>query len=406
MSARIAALKLVIAATALLAASAAGSGAASAKVRTFKPTRTQGHTVLFRLRGLDPPSVRSAYLKAGARRRSLSVRRVRRGVKRGLLRVRVPRGVRRPRRRPRLYVRVARPLKTDFSPYAAPYPVPPDAHHVSPAGSDDNPGTATAPWQTLDQAAREADPGQTVVLHPGTYSRPGSITRFSRSGTSSAPIVFVGEPGQPRPRVLGQLRVEGDHVQVRGLLVDGPTGPVAERTHDNPGGEEVEVWIRGSDTLLEDSEVRQSHWHAGIYVSDGVSDVSVVHNHIHHNGAFGDPAQSNLDHGVYWDAGAGLIADNLIDHNLAYGVHLYPSASRVVVARNTITGHGKGGVIVSERSRQNLIEENAISRNGVGIRSWQLTGEGNVARRNRVWDNPGGNFGETDGLLVRNNTGR
>jgi hypothetical protein len=396
----------LLVAVALLAASAIGAASASAKVRSFKPASTHGHTVLFKLRGLDARSVRSAYLRAGGRRKRLGVRRVRRGVRRGALRIRAPRGVRANAYRAQLYVRLSSRLDTTFSPYAGPYAIPANARHVSPSGSDGNPGTAGEPWKTLDHAAAAAGPGDTVVLHPGSYAGPGQITRLSRSGSAAAPIVFVGEPARPRPRVMGQLRIEGDHVQVHGVLVDGPTGPVADRTSDNPGGEDLELWIRGSQTVLEDSEVRDSRWHAGVYVSDGASGVRVARNHIHHNGDFGEPDQANLDHGVYWDSGSGVVADNLIDHNLAYGVTLYPLAADVLVTRNTITGHGKGGVLVSEDSQRNSIVDNVIARNRLGINTWDLRGEGNVARGNRMWGNWEGSLSSADGLALRNNRAR
>jgi hypothetical protein len=71
-------------------------------------------------------------------------------------------------------------------------------HHVGPDGDDSNPGTAEAPWQTVQHAADTAEPGNTVCIHAGTYSAEegGSAVIFSRSGTADAPITFAAAPGE------------------------------------------------------------------------------------------------------------------------------------------------------------------------------------------------------------------
>jgi parallel beta-helix repeat protein len=375
------------------AAGAATAHQATAKVAAFRPVKAVSDTVIFRIAGIRSSSVQSGYLNLGRRNRPLAVRRIRLAVKRGVLRVRTPNG--QASTRARLYVRSAVG--------SAPYVLPADAYHVSATGSDDNPGTAQLPWRTLGHAAGAAQPGQTVAIHQGSYSRPGQITRLERSGTPNAPITFVGMPGEELPRILGQLRIDGDYVRLRRVIADGPTGPVAATSSDNPGGEDVQLWIRGSHSTLADSEVRNSHWHAGVYVSEGAQDVSILRNHIHDNGNFGNPGQANLDHGIYWDSGSGRIAGNLVEHNHAYGVHLYPDASGVVVEGNTIRNNGRDGVIVSDRSSHNLIVGNLVTGNRLGIRSYDLTGVGNIVRGNQLSGNREGNLRETRGFILQSN---
>ena len=41
--------------------------------------------------------------------------------------------------------------------------------HVSEAGSDSGPGTEARPYRTINQAASVAQPGDTVLVHGGTY---------------------------------------------------------------------------------------------------------------------------------------------------------------------------------------------------------------------------------------------
>jgi hypothetical protein len=276
------------------------------------------------------------------------------------------------------------------SPGSTPRPsevvIPADARYVSAGtGSDSNPGTQSAPWRTLSKAISGAGPGDVVVLGPGTYGGLGQTTSFSRSGTAAAPIVFTSQPGQSRAVVRGYVRVSGSHLQLDSLLFDGPTGQIVSPSSSNPGGEEVQISIRNaSDVELSNSEVRDNDYHAGVFISLS-SDVRVIGNYVHDNGnaALG----ANLDHGVYWFSGTGVIAENRIEGNVAYGVQLYPEAEHVQVTHNTISGNGRGGVIVSGESAHNEISNNLVADNGeYGIRAYSLTGAGNVARDNLIWN--------------------
>jgi hypothetical protein len=186
--------------------------------------------------------------------------------------------------------------------------------------------------------------------------------------------------------ILDYVRVTASYVRLDSLVFDGPTGPVVPETSENPGGEQVEVSIMyGTDVELSNSEVRESGWHAGVFVSNA-TDIRVMGNYIHDNGDVATGA--NLDHGIYWCSGSGIAADNRVEDNVAWGVHLYPEASNVIVQHNLISGNGKGGVIVARESSQNQILENLITDNsGYGIRGYELSGAENVAEDNILWNN-------------------
>lgn len=266
-------------------------------------------------------------------------------------------------------------------------PIPANARYVSATtGDDSNPGTSASPWRSLAKAASSAVPGDVVVLMPGTYGAPGTTTSIAKSGTASAPITFTSLPDSPRAVVKGYVRIGGSHILIDSLIFDGPTGPVLARSSSNPGGEEVQVSIMyGSDVELSHNEIRDNAWHAGVFVYAG-SEILIDSNYIHDNG---DVATGpNLDHGVYWCAGSGTVSNNLIENNVAYGVHLYPEADEVVVDGNTITGHGRGGIIVANTSSQNQLINNVVADNAMyGIRAYDLSGKGNVARDNLLWNN-------------------
>ena len=62
-----------------------------------------------------------------------------------------------------------------------------------PDASDDNPGTAQMPWKTISKAAALLQPGDTVIIHGGTYRE---YVHPARSGTPAQPITYQGATGE------------------------------------------------------------------------------------------------------------------------------------------------------------------------------------------------------------------
>ncbi len=64
-------------------------------------------------------------------------------------------------------------------------------YYVAENGDDDNPGTETRPWRSVDKAAETMEAGDTVYVKAGTYS--GFMV--SRSGTANNYIRYLAYPG-------------------------------------------------------------------------------------------------------------------------------------------------------------------------------------------------------------------
>jgi len=84
---------------ALLLAAAIGctlilAGVVTAATRTFSPVRQHGTTVVFKLEGIAPERIKTAYLQAGGRKRKLDLDRVLRAARKGTMRLHVTRGSR------------------------------------------------------------------------------------------------------------------------------------------------------------------------------------------------------------------------------------------------------------------------------------------------------------------------
>jgi hypothetical protein len=262
---------------------------------------------------------------------------------------------------------------------------PPNTKFLSPTGSNTNPGTEAAPWRTIPKAVSAAQPGMTIVLEPGTYGARGTTIFLDRSGTSSAPITFMGYPGKDKPTILGFFRITGHDLRFDHLFFNGPTGQIRPITADNPKGEQVQVSIRNDRVWITGSVIRNNDWHAGIYVH-GADGFRILRNYIHDNGDDGAccyELQKNSSHGIYVDSGSGVIANNVIQHNLARGVQLHPNAHGVVVKENTIVFNRQSGVQIGKYSANNTIANNIVAFNAsYSIRSYRLTGAGNSVIRN------------------------
>jgi parallel beta-helix repeat protein len=272
-------------------------------------------------------------------------------------------------------------LSSGSAPVAPPNPFPPPlaasrgpTHFVSPSGADTNPGSRRRPWRTIQKAASALRPGESAIVLPGTYV--ASIT-LARSGSRSRPITLRGTGGA-RPVVVGRLKISGDWVRVSGFVFT---------SDPSSGAEEPAIYVQGGRHIeLSRNEIQGAH-RSGIFVSDA-RDVQILANYIHDNGT-----SPRLDHGIYFSGGdGGLIANNLIVGNKAYGIQLYPHADYVIATQNTISDNGRGGIVLGgdshESSGHTLIVNNIIAFNtAFGIRThWsKARGKSNVARMNLLF---------------------
>ena len=256
---------------------------------------------------------------------------------------------------------------------------------ASPLGSDAYPGSTAEPYATFEHLANALKPGQAGCLRAGVYQGDSKITR---GGTGPAPTTITSYPGE-RATVLGRIHVadEANNVVIQQLDLDGRNG-------DNLPSPTV----NGDNIVFRDNDVTNHHTTICFVLgSDGYGRArgTVIERNRIHN--CGEMPPTNHHHGIYVEASDGArITDNWIYDNADRGVQLFPDAQGTYVARNVIDGNGQG-VIFSRESANNVVENNVISNPALryNIEDWELSGGGNMARRNCVWStrharNPGG----------------
>lgn len=244
-----------------------------------------------------------------------------------------------------------------------------ETYYVAPAGSDGNPGTAAAPFQSLARSLTALRAGDTLYLRGGVYGEklvvePGRLA----NGTSSAPITIASFPGEEAIATGGWAW----STYGGGILEH----HVIDRITFDGGG----FFFGGAGTQfirLQNGEVRNAP-QSGVFGYGGGTNNALINMRIHDNG------HSWLDHGVYALLPNFLIEGCQFYHNSGYGIQIY----------DTTPGMTGDGTIM----RNSQIYDNCWAPGGCG--NVTISHGANIQfHNNRVW-------GHTQGVAVSYGEGR
>jgi hypothetical protein len=289
--------------------------------------------------------------------------------------------------------------------------------YVAPEGSDTNPGTIQAPWQTIQHAFDTLVPGQRALVREGMYAE--SLI-MHRAGTATAPITVRAYPGEHpvvHPGGGGlmdyPLRVTAGAAYFRfsGFIVEGA-----------PLHTTMNVWISDGQHNPPDPppthhieisgcEIRAGVG-SGILVSPNTQAVQLIGNSVHDNG------DGSLQHqGIYFQGQDGVVANNIVYHQTnGFGIQVrgnFPDpdtvvetpAHDVIVANNTVADNSLSGIMVENSASNVLVINNISAFNGShGVLGYD-NGSGNVlpgnrAHHNLAWGNHSGGFGNQGRAVI------
>jgi Disaggregatase related/Protein of unknown function (DUF1565) len=276
------------------------------------------------------------------------------------------------------------------------------AFYVSTAGSDANPGTASAPWRTIQRALNDLQAGQIAYVRAGTYSQ--SIV-MRRAGTATAPITVRNFPGEDPVIQPGGTGSMDYPVRITaGAAFFRLSGFVIQKA---PLDTTVNVWVSDGQTTqpaaahdieVSDNEIRSAVG-TGMLVAPNTKNVHVLRNSIHDNGT----GTAHQHQGLYVQGQDALVANNLVySQPHGFGIQVRGedtavAANRVMVVDNTSVGNQLAGIVVENTATNTTVVNNVSAFNGtVGIYGYYCCGSslpGNVAYGNLLYGNADGPTG-------------
>ncbi len=216
-------------------------------------------------------------------------------------------------------------------------------------GNDVNPGSAAAPWATLQRAANQVVAGDEVIVSAGTYA--GFNLGLPHTGTQSAAITFRATPGVvvniaavPFNGQTHRARINLDTVAY--IIIDG-----------------FEV-VGTNDQRSSKAGIRMVAPPGSTPQTAGF--ITIRNCHVHDNGEWG--IFSGHVHNI-------IIEDCLIHDTVdEHGIYLSNSGDNHVIRRNVIHSNSSNGIHLNADESQGgdgvitgvLVESNTIRNNGGG----------------------------------------
>lgn len=281
-----------------------------------------------------------------------------------------------------------------------------DVYHVDAShGDDTSPGSADAPWRSLQHAADRVQPGDTIRVRAGTYTG----LYLETSGTTTQPITITAAPGTVITKPNPTTKRDGinlelvSHVTIEGFTIrDMPRAGIRAVGIAKRHGTSIVLRDNAcinngtwgifaafiDDLLIEGNTCNDSRNQHGIYVSNS-GDRPVVRNNVmrgnencglHMNGDVnmggdgvitGALIEGNLaaDNGATGGSSINCdgVQDSVIRHNLvkdahASGISLYRIDGGAASTGNLVHGNV---VIVARDGRSAINVQDASVRNRV-----------------------------------------
>ncbi|MFX0195377.1 MAG: right-handed parallel beta-helix repeat-containing protein [Candidatus Hodarchaeota archaeon] len=263
-----------------------------------------------------------------------------------------------------------------------------NTYYVSPTGSDNNPGTLSQPWKTIQNASSILLPGDTVYIRGGTYQE---SVRPTRSGQIGNYIIYAAYPGE---KVILNIN-SGPAVNLRNrdyIIVDGIT---VEANGTGLWGAVEQAHFN----IIRNNEFRNSSGQShGMCVEDATYN-KFINNTLYKHGRYGPGGTDSfrLDQSSRY---------NLIEGNrFEFGEHslLRIEGGTYNVVRNNyfqndweknteINSPGSSVPAYHNVWENNIFATTQVAGDGEDSPGIQFSGSNNIVRFNVFYHNQGGGF--------------
>jgi parallel beta-helix repeat protein len=242
-----------------------------------------------------------------------------------------------------------------------PQPVVKSSYYVATDGREEGDGSSAKPWPSVEYALSRAGAGQAIIVKPGIYRGPIQIGK-EYAGTKEHPTIIKSEAKWKAVIIGSPVHVISNADDCHWVVIDG--FEVLGARYDG-------IKMNGDHNVVRNC---WSHNNAAMGIAMHNKTGGVIENNlIEFNGS-----HVQFHHGVYADGDGLTVRGNIVRHNAAFGLHLYPSLKNSLVANNLVYGHTrKPGIIVAcpEGGGKNVIVNNTVADNRDGIEIWDGNGE-------------------------------
>jgi parallel beta-helix repeat protein len=261
------------------------------------------------------------------------------------------------------------------------------------ACSDTGAGTTAQPFCTINRGAKAAQPGDTVLVNPGSYSE---VVAPPTSGIAGAPILFrangagvtlSGGAAQFKIASRAWLVVDGFAItatSVDGIAVSSSTNVVLTHNTISYAGQPTSGSVRRGIKLSASSQVTVSgntvhhNTDAGIYLDAATHDVAVIGNTAYANARQYTRAAPGIDVRGY----ANTVSGNVSHDNEDSGLQFYSGSHDNLVTDNVAYDNGDHGIDDLGAVNQRIISNTVFHNVTAGINA--EGGSTGVSIRNNI----------------------
>lgn len=195
-------------------------------------------------------------------------------------------------------------------------------------------------YKSIQKAINNANPGDTVLVYPGTYKENIVVDRelriISRSGNPEDTIVLAATQKEH------VFKVASNNVTIRGLKIRDASGI--------PGNYKYGIYIDGKKNCIIDNN----------YISNNREGILLI------------------------DSSNNTLINNNLPRNNDSGIILMSSDNNTIMSNN-LSGN-IAGISIIYSSTNNTVDRNTVSENTIGI---DIQGNNNTIRSNSILDNEG-----------------
>ncbi len=237
------------------------------------------------------------------------------------------------------------------------------------------------PAQSFEAAVESLNPGDTLIVHQGTYSDTGRISITVR-GTAAAPVLIKGADGEALPlitrpasaQVQNTINIEGaTQLRITGLEIS------------SNGGDGINLSGGPSFITLDELEIHDVD--VGINFRSSMNDITVRRNHIHHTGQDGGTGEGMY---VGCNDATCVVSNSLIENNWIHDT------------RSSTQGDG---IEIKHGSHSNVVRDNVIHDTGYPcVLVYGTVGNPvNIVEGNVMWNCGDSGIQAAAEAIIRNN---